>query len=149
MNKITNYIRTEWKYWVAALVVAISMGHVASLEAHPTVQQKAGDFVISYDEEQSMWYVSYKKLTYPIGDTYDAIKVHWVGTYKGSSFILISGQQGRMCEMAFRLYYIDDKGLIREDRDFSTCYASSVSASFVKNNLVIKLDGKVYPIVLW
>lgn len=149
MNKITTYIRTEWKYWIAALAVALSIGYVPPGEAKSTIQQKAGEFVISYDEDQSMWYLSYKKLTHPIGDTYDAIKVHWYGTYKGSPFVLISGQQGRMCEMAFRLYYIDDKGALREDRDFSTCYASNVSASFVKNNLVVKLDGHVYPIVLW
>lgn len=149
MKQIAAYIRSEWKYWLAAIFVTVAIGHSAAAEAKPIPQQVAGQFTILYDEDYSMWYLGYRKVHMPIGDTFDAIKIHWTGTYKGSSFILLSGQQGRMCEQAFRLYWTDEHGTIREDRDFGTCYASSISASFVRENLIIKLDGRVHTIPLW
>lgn len=149
MKKITNYVRSEWRYWLASVFVVIGLSIQPHAEAEPTHKYTAGQFEIFDNWDANTWYIKFGKVIKDLKQPYDDIKVVWSGEYKGSSLVLLSGQQGRMCEMNFRFFFTDAEGGINEDSDFNTCYAEHVSVSIVKDELVVKMDGKVKTIRLW
>lgn len=143
MKKIFAYISSEWKYWLAALVIAVGMGHSAAVEAKQIYRYQAGQFSFLQDYDYNAWYVKHGRAILLIDEPFDDIKVIWHGSHKGTDLVLVAGQQGRMCEMNMRLYWTPPNGDIFEDKDFKTCYARNVSATIVGDTLIIKMDGVV------
>lgn len=143
MKKVWNYIKSEWKYWLVALVAAIGIGHSAAVEARPIYRYMAGQFSIVQDADYNSWYIKYRKTVHRLDKPYDDIKIIWSGNHKGKDIVLLSGQQGRQCEVNLHLFWSNKEGWIEEDKDFNLCYANHISASIVGDMLVIKIDGKV------
>lgn len=143
MKKVFEYISSEWKYWLAAIVIVVGMSQPSLGEAKQVYRYQAGQFSFIQDEDYNAWYVKYGKTIMLLDQPFDDVKVIWHGKHKNTDIVLMAGQQGRMCEMNMRLYWSTPNGNIREDKDFKTCYARHVSAKIVGDVLVIKMDGVV------
>lgn len=143
MKKVFEYINSEWKYWLAAIVIVVGMSQPSLGEAKQVYRYQAGQFSFIQDEDYNAWYVKYGKTIMLLDQPFDDVKVIWHGKHNDTDIVLMAGQQGRMCEMNMRLYWSTPNGNIREDKDFKTCYARHVSAKIVGDVLVIKMDGVV------
>lgn len=149
MKSIQNYIRAEWKYWLAAVAVVFAMGCVNGAEAKPVLKAEANGVQFYQDYDRNAWEVKYMGKTMDLDETFDEIKVIWKGRYKGQPVILVAGQEGRMCEMAFRLYAFDAEGWVKQTNTFGTmCYAQKVSVAISGGKVHITFDGKTQHVPL-
>lgn len=148
MKSIQNYIRNEWKYWLAACLIVITMGYVNGAEARPVLKAQANGMQFYQDYDANTWTMRYNGLDVDLDETFDDIKVIWKGYYKNRPIVLIAGQQGQMCEMAFRLYWYNEPDTKRwpvvphSDYKVGPCYAKKISVSVTKDVAHITYDGK-------
>lgn len=144
MQRLFNYIANEWVYWFVAIVASIGFLIVSapSSFAKPVLKDHAGEVQFYQDWDRNTWYMLYHGNVTDMEESYDAIKVIWQGKYQGSPLVLIAGQEGRMCEMSFRLFWYLPSGEVKQAKDFGTCYAKNVTVEISDGYVVITFDGK-------
>lgn len=140
MKYVSEYIKTNAIYWLCALMVVITMGLAQQADARPVLNQMVGSMSFYKDDQSNDWTIRYLGITTATDETFETLTVAWNQTYRGEPLVLMVGKLPG-CPYAYRLYWGQPNGDIRQAKGFGNCNSKEVGVTIKDGVLHLFFEG--------